>query len=630
MKHGFIKVCSATVPIKVADVQYNIQNIKGAIKEACDNGANLVVFPELAITGATCGDLLNQNAILDAVEVAVEKLVGSLNESKIVVVVGAPVRCENRVFDCSLVLWNGKVLGVVPKTVDVGDNVFDYDEFDQNVCIKFANQNVPFGTKLLFKAENCPEFTLACELGEDLFTAQSPSISHAIAGATIIANSSAICELVGARESKRHFVEYQSKKLACAYIYSEAGDGESTTDFVYSGTNLIAEFGDTLSHSFPFKNSLSYAELDVQKLVFQRTRSRIFKQKRIDGYQIINFTCEDKETELTRNFPRTPFVPKDEISSAERTELILNLQVKALEKRIKHINCKSLVLGVSGGLDSTLALLVLHKLTCDLKILNPSDVIAVTMPGFGTTGRTYNNAVELIRLCGFTFKEIDIKPSVLQHFADIGHDKDVVDVTYENAQARMRTLILMDVANKNNGIVIGTGDLSELALGWATYNGDHMSMYGINASIPKTLVKEMVYRTALKTGGRFGEILLDVVGTDISPELLPPDKAGNIEQKTQDLVGPYELHDFFIYYSLRWGFSPSKIKRIATKTFDGIYDEQTIVKWLKVFYKRFFSQQFKRSCLPDGIKVGYVSLSPRGDLKMPSDALATVWLNQLQ
>jgi NAD+ synthase (glutamine-hydrolysing) len=635
MQHGFIKVCAATTKIKVADVKFNTEQIICAIEKATEKGAQLIVFPELCICGYTCGDLFNQKVLLDGVNAALAEIVKSTKGNKSLIFVGAPLATFGRLYNCAVAITDGCILGVVPKSfLPTYGEFYERRHFtpaEKDISeIAVCEKIVPFGTKLIFKATNCPDFTVACELCEDLWVPESPSIKHAKAGANIIVNLSCSDEVVGKAEYRRDLVRMQSAKLICGYVYCDAGDGESTTDMAFAGHNLISENGQILSESKLFENGLIFSEIDVDKLANERRRvaNTFFTAGDGEDYKTIQFLTDNSEGEILRNFPQTPFVPTNNELLAERTELILSIQSKGLEKRITHSNSKTVVIGISGGLDSSLALLVARRafiaLGKDLK-----DIIAVTMPGFGTSGKTFNNSLKLISSVGATGKEISIKESVSVHFKDIGQDPEKYDVTYENAQARMRTLILMDLANKTGGMVVGTGDLSELALGWATYNGDHMSMYAVNSSVPKTLVKHLVHYEAQRLGGDCKDVLEDILATEISPELLPPDKDGKIAQKTEDLVGPYILHDFFLYYSVRWGFTPQKVKFIAHKTFADIYDTQTIDKWLKNFYKRFFAQQFKRSCIPDGVKVGSVTLSPRGDWRMPSDGVSALWLNDI-
>ncbi len=646
MQHGFIKVCAATPEIRVADVKYNSSRIISAIKESAANGSRLTVFPELCLCGYTCGDLFNQSVLLNACETAIDEIAKSTKGLKTLVFVGAPFSNGGKLYNCAFAIYNGLILGIVPKTY-----LPDYGEFyekryfcsapDKLEYIDYKcngeNYSIGFGTQQIFKADNCRNFSVACEICEDLWAPLSPSVNHVRAGADIIVNLSCSDETVGKADYRKNLIKTQSAKLICGYIYCDAGDGESTTDMVFSGHNLICENGSILSESKLFENGLLYGEIDTELLFNERKRiaSGYFRNNDLhcdickNDYNIAKFETEDKPFDITRNYSKTPFVPEDGIKLKERTELILTIQQKGLEKRLKHVGCKSVVLGVSGGLDSALALLVACRTFASLG-WDKKNIIAVSMPAFGTTEKTKSNALKLIAALGATSRVIPVGDTVLKHFKDIGHDADNKNVTYENAQARMRTMVLMDIANDENGIVLGTGDLSELALGWATYSGDHMSMYGVNASVPKTLVKHLIAYEAEKLGGETNKILTDILNTEISPELLPPDKNGNIAQKTEDIVGPYVLHDFFIYYSLRYGFSPSKIKFLAVKSFKGVYDEETIDKWLKSFYKRFFKHQFKRSCAPDGVKVGSVSLSPRADLRLPSDAVAALWLDELK
>lgn len=631
MQHGFIKVCAATPEMRVADVDFNAKKIIEAIKESAANGSQLTVLPELCVCGYTCGDLFNQPALVKACERGLKRIAEATKGLKTLVFVGAPVEVNGKLYNCAVAICNGKILAAVPKTY-----LPNYGEFYERrhfapaanswAFIDFCgNENVVFGTECIFKCENIPEFTVAAEICEDLWAASSPSVKHAQTGANIIVNLSCSDETVGKAEYRKTLIKAQSGKLVCGYVYCDAGEGESSTDMTFAGHNLIAENGNILAESELFKNGLLYSEIDVEMLATERRRtaSVCCVDDTDDDYAIIGFETSEEEAELTRTFPQTPFVPKDGLN--ERSELILTIQQKGLEKRLKHTGSKTVVIGISGGLDSALALLV----TCRaFKALgkDTKDIIAVTMPGYGTTKKTKGNSLKLIEALGATAKTIPISGSVLKHFKDIDHDPDDRNVTYENAQARMRTMILMDIANDAGGLVIGTCDLSETALGWSTYNGDHMAMYGVNASVPKTLVKHLIAYEAEKLGGEVKKILKSILNTEISPELLPPDNMGNIAQKTEDIVGPYILHDFFIYYALRYAFPPDKIMCIAEKAFKGVFDRETIKKWLKSFYERFFKHQFKRSCMPDGVKVGSVSLSPRGDWRMPSDAVANVWL----
>lgn len=643
MKYGFVKVCAATPDIRVADIEYNTNKIIEAIKESAANGSQLTVFPELCVCGYTCGDLFNQPALISACENAVAEIAKATEGIKTLVFVGVPIASDGELYNCAVAVCGGKILGIVPKTY-----LPNYGEFyekrhfasapNQWFYIDYAGQEgILFRADCIFRAENYPNFTVAAEICEDLWSPYSPSIRHAIYGANIIVNLSASNETVGKTEYRRNLVKMQSAKLISGYVYSDAGDGESTTDLVFAGHNLICENGKVLAESKLFDNGLIYGEIDVEAIENERRRmasSYYPKEKYTEDenareYYYEYFQTSENDCDITRVYPKNPFVPEDNGKLAERSELILNIQSKGLEKRLAHTNSKTAVIGVSGGLDSALALLVtvraFKSLGKDLK-----DIVGVTMPAFGTTDKTKNNAVKLMEALGVTVKTVPVGNTVESHFKDIGHDPDDKNVTYENAQARMRTMVLMDIANDCNGLVIGTGDLSELALGWATYNGDHMSMYGVNSSVPKTLVRHLVTYEAGVLGGEAEEVLKSILNTAISPELLPPDKDGNIAQKTEDLVGPYELHDFFLYYFVRCGFTPDKILYLATKTFEGVYDNETVKKWLKIFIKRFFAQQFKRSCSPDGVKVGSVALSPRGDWRMPSDAVCKLWLDYLK
>lgn len=636
MQYGFVKCCAATVPIRVADVEYNCGRIIAALKEAAGQGAQVTVFPELCVSGYTCGDLFNQRALIEETQRALINIAQASKGVKSLVFVGAPIVCGGKLYNCGVAISNGKILGVVPKS-----NIPDYGEFyegrhftafnGKTQSITIGDWIVPFGTDILFTAENCPSLKVACEICEDLWVPNSPSARHAPAGATVIVNLSCSNEVIGKSEYRRSLISVQSAKLICGYVYCDAGEGESTTDTVFAGHSLICENASVLAESRLFENSLLYGEIDVEKIENERRRtsSAFFGDNGADGYVCVDFETDNSEGTLSRRFSMHPFVPESAEKLEERTKLILTMKAKGLEKRLAHTKSKTAVIGISGGLDSALALLVTRRAFKNIgKPL--TDIIAVTMPGFGTSARTFENSKKLVELSGATLKTVPIGETVLKHFQDIGHDPACRDVTYENAQARMRTLVLMDIANQTGGLVVGTGDLSELALGWATYNGDHMSMYGVNASVPKTLVKHLVSVEADLIGGECGKVLKDVVETEISPELLPPDKDGKIAQKTEDLVGPYALHDFFLYYIVRWGFCPQKVLYLAKTAFEGVYTEEEIKKWLKRFYTRFFAQQFKRSCLPDGVKVGSVALSPRGDWRMPSDAVAAVWLNSLE
>lgn len=630
--YGFVKVCTATPEIKVADVEFNTSQIIKAIKISAEKGSQLTVFPELCVCGYTCGDLFNQITLINACEVAVKEICRATNGVKTLVFIGVPVIVKDKLYNCAVALYDGSVLGMVPKTYLPNYGEFyekrHFSKLTQDYClIDYAGQKgVIISRNIIFKAKNCSDFTIAAEICEDLWAPFSPSIRHVQAGANIIVNLSCSNEIVGKAEYRKNIIKAQSGKLVCGYVYCDAGEGESTTDLVFAGHNIIAENGKIIAESKIFDNSLLYSEIDVTMLSEERRKIASSEDCCMpqESYTEILFTTEDCK-EIQRKFPQKPFVPEDNSLLLERTELILSIQAKGLEKRLKHTNAKTAVIGISGGLDSALALLVTLRA---FKSLGKSaeDVIAVTMPCFGTTSRTKNNSVQLIKAVGASLKKITISKTVLSHFKDIGQNFDNYDTTYENAQARIRTLVLMDIANQTGGLVVGTGDLSELALGWATYNGDHMSMYGVNCSVPKTLVKHLVKSEAERIGGKCEKVLKDILNTEISPELLPPSENGEIVQKTEDLVGPYELHDFFLYYAIRYGFPSDKILFMAEKTFYGVYDGITIKKWLKKFYERFFSQQFKRSCMPDGVKVGSVSLSPRGDWRMPSDANVNLWI----
>ncbi|MDE6667155.1 MAG: NAD(+) synthase [Clostridia bacterium] len=640
MQHGFIKVCAATPEMRVADVDFNTQKMIEAIKESSAHGSQLTVFPELCVCGYTCGDLFNQTTLIKACENALSKIAEATNEIDTLVFVGAPIRHDGKLFNCAIAIHRGKILAVIPKTFLPNYGEFyegRYFSSSTEVVMDYISLNdkqfVPFTTKILFMASNCPGFTVAAEICEDLWSVQSPSLKHAQRGANIIVNLSCSDEIAGKAERRRTLIKAQSGKLICGYVYCNAGDGESSTDMTFSGHNIIAENGKILTESKLFKNGLLYSEIDVEMLGSERCRKAgayytDLKEERQDqrgddGYYRSVFETFESEDNLSRKFSQTPFVPQDGLS--ERSELVLTIQQKGLEKRLKHTHSKTVLIGISGGLDSALALLVACRAFKSLG-LDSKNIIGVTMPCFGTTKKTKGNSLKLIEALNATAKTIPISGSVLKHFKDIGHDFDDRNVTFENAQARMRTMVLMNMANDMGGLVIGTCDLSETALGWSTYNGDHMAMYGVNASVPKTLVKHLIAYEAEKLGGEVKKILTSILNTEISPELLPPDENGNIAQKTEDIVGPYVLHDFFIYYALRYAFPPDKIMFLAENAFKGVFSSKTIKKWLKSFYERFFKHQFKRSCMPDGVKVGAVSLSPRADWRMPSDAVANVWL----
>ena len=632
MKDGFIKVAAATPKIKVADPAYNTEEILKIIDETEKNGASILVFSELTISGYTCGDLFLQQPLLTECKNQLLRIVKATENKSMLVVVGCPIVIKQKLYNCAVVISDGSILGIVPKTHL--PNYSEFYELRHFTSGEGLEEDLWFGEEFgyvnvavnqLFKCKEIPELVVACEICEDLWVPLPPSTYHAMAGATVICNPSASVETTTKESYRRSLVSNQSARLLAAYIYADAGEGESTQDVVYSGHHLICENGSVLAEAKRFTNEIIYADIDVQKLAAERRKMTSFPGGQIDDYFEQEFSLEVKENKITRTFPKAPFVPDNQDERDKRCDEILSLQSMGLKKRLEHTNCKHAVVGISGGLDSTLAVLVTAR-AFDLLDIPRENLICVTMSCFGTTDRTYQNAVSLIKELGATLKEVRIEKAVRQHFADIGHDENNHDVTYENSQARERTQILMDMANQYNGMVIGTGDMSELALGWATYNGDHMSMYAVNCSVPKTLVRYLVLYYAETTDNKkLSEVLMDVLDTPVSPELLPP-VDGVISQKTEDLVGPYELHDFFLYYMLRFGFPKSKLYRMAKLTFDGVYDDETIKKWLDKFYWRFFSQQFKRSCLPDGPKVGSVAVSPRGDLRMPSDASPTAWI----
>ena len=640
MKDGFVKVCCATPKIKVADVDHNVNEIIKLMYDASENGAKVIVFPELCITGYTCQDLFLQGKLLDKALEGLDRIIDATNGIDALVFVGTPLEVDGKLYNTAAAIFAGHILAFIPKKnlpnyAEYYEARHFYPGFSDPVCIGYKGQDVVIGQNVIFTTPAVKGLQIACEICEDLWVADTPSTRHAMNGANLIVNLSAGNEIIGKAEYRRMLVKATSARLVCGYVYCDAGDGESTQDLVFPGHNLIAENGTLLSESKCFKANTIYADIDVERLRTERRRITTFNvndpSQVIDNnnYAKITFDIEQKETRLDRQFYRFPFVPADDKERNERCEHILLIQSEGLKKRLLHTGAKKAVIGLSGGLDSTLALLVMAK-AFDLCGLDRSGIIAVTMPCFGTTDRTYNNALTLAKTLNTTLREINIEKAVRVHFEDIGHDENDLSVTYENCQARERTQVLMDIANKEGGLVIGTGDMSELALGWATYNGDHMSMYGVNAGVPKTLVRHLVkYYADTCKNNALSEALLDVLNTPVSPELLPP-KDGDISQKTEDLVGPYELHDFFLYYMLRCGFAPSKVYRVAKQAFEGVYDEETILKWLKTFYRRFFTQQFKRSCLPDGPKVGAVALSPRGDLRMPSDAVSKLWLDELE
>lgn len=644
MKDGFIKVSAATPDVRVGDCEYNADEIIRMVYEMEAQGAKVMVFPELCITSYSCGDLFWQETLLNEAKVQLMRIAKETEAVDGLIFVGLPLEYNGKLYNVAAGLNHGEILGLVPKI-----HIPNYNEFyegryftsgkDVDGTVTFVREleedDVPISPYLMFSCEELPEIKVCAEICEDLWVANPPSISHAYQGANLIVNLSASDELAGKNIYRKNLVSLQSAKLMCGYVYASAGEGESTQDVVYAGHSLIAENGSILAESKRFTRGAVYGVLDIRKLNNERRRMTTCqfatdaeKGEKEPFYSEVFFSLEVTDTDISGKFDSRPFVPSSVEERSLRCDEILNIQATGLKKRLAHIHCQNVVIGLSGGLDSTLALLVTVR-AFDMLGLSRGQITAVTMPCFGTTDRTYNNACELSQCLGTILREVNIKEAVSLHFSDIGHDPKCHDVTYENSQARERTQILMDIANQMNGIVIGTGDLSELALGWATYNGDHMSMYGVNSSVPKTLVRHLVrYYADTCNEDRLQKILLDILDTPVSPELLPP-KDGVISQKTEDLVGPYELHDFFMYHMLRWTCPPKKIFRMAKAAFAGEYDEETILKWLKIFYRRFFTQQFKRSCLPDGPKVGSVAVSPRGDLRMPSDACGTLWLKEL-
>ncbi|PWM70461.1 MAG: NAD(+) synthase [Bacillota bacterium] len=632
MNFGYVRATAASPKIRVADVDFNKLSVLRAISAAKESGAALLVLPELCLTGYTCGDLFFSDVLLNAAKRALKEIAESTAESAMLVFVGVPLRKDGLVYNCAAAINRGRVLAFVPKTYLPNYNEF-YEKRNFAPCPKengtaeFFGECVPFGKKLIFRAAGWENFAVAAEICEDLWALKPPSADHAAAGANIVVNLSCSNETVGKAQFRRKLVSSHSARLAAGYVYADGGEGESTGDLVFSGNDYVAENGKILAETAPFANRPATAEIDVDFLAFERSKRFNYGFEE-SGYENIPFTADDSVLLLTREYSKTPFVPKTQSELDARAELILKMQAAGLKKRVEHTGAKSVVIGLSGGLDSTLALLVAARAIKDAG-RSSADILGVTMPCFGTTDRTLTNTVRLARALKITLKKINIAKSVERHLKDIGHPLDLYDAAYENAQARERTQVLMDIANSTGGLVVGTGDLSELALGWATYNGDHMSMYGVNASVPKTLVRYLVEFTAQQSGGKLKSVLQAILDTPVSPELLPAEN-GEISQKTEEIVGPYILHDFFLYHFIRSGFSPRKIFAVAVKTFNGDFTPKTIYKWLTVFVKRFFSQQFKRSCVPDGVKVGSVALSPRGDWRMPSDAQAALWLKELE
>lgn len=630
MKHGFLRVAAASPELRVADPSFNAKKIIGLLEERSAKGTELLVLPELCISGYTCGDLFLQRTLLDGCVKALFEIVEATRGKKMLVFVGLPIEREGKLFNCAVALCDGEILGFVPKSFlpNYGEfyerRYFSVAEEDGQVLL--GGKEYPFSRKFLVREKNHSELRIACEICEDLWSPEPPSVAACRSGATVVVNLSASNETVGKREYRKTLLSAQSGKCLCAYIYADAGVGESTSDAVFSGNHLIYENGACLAESLPFSGELAEAEIDVGFLLNERRRTTTFQLSTEFVSVEANFMGEG-DLKL-RKVPSLPFVPQGK-ELERRCGLILSMQSSALAKRLRHTKSKTAVIGISGGLDSALALLV----TCrafDLLKREREDIIAVTMPGFGTSVKTKNNANSLMQAAGVTVRTVNIANTVNRHFKDIEHDSEVRNSAYENAQARYRTMILMDIANELDGVVIGTGDLSELALGWCTYNGDHMSMYAVNSSVPKTLVKSLVAYEAKRLGGRLEIVLNNVLKTEISPELLPPDERGGISQKTEALIGPYELNDFYLYRFLRRGDSPKKTLYLAEYAFAGKYDRETLKKWLVNFYKRFFSQQFKRSCMPDGVKVGSVSLSPRADWRMPSDASGALWIKEAE
>ena len=634
MNYGFVKVASATPEIRVADCAYNTDAVLALWKEADEKGCHLVAFPELVLTGATCGDLFLHKTLLDGALTGLQKLIEESKAFNSIGIVGMPLLHKGKLYNCAVPIHKGYVLSIVPKAVLSDTRHFtaapDINNIYSDALCSINLEETLFGARQVFVCDSAPDFTFSIGFEDDFFAPLSLAGHHALAGSNIMICLSATQEQVGRNAYLRRMVETQSAQLTCGYVFANAGTGESTTDYVYSGHNYIAENGEILAESKPFSTGLTISEIDVSKLAQERRQNNTFPlTENITGhYYHVGFDMELSTTALTRSIEPMPFIPVNDKERAERCELILSIQAEGLKKRIVHSYASTAVIGISGGLDSTLALLVTVR-AMDLLNRPHTDIVAVTMPCFGTTDRTRSNAEILCQELGVTFRTVDIGNTVKAHFADIGHDFNDHSVTFENGQARERTQVLMDIANQVNGMVVGTGDLSELALGWATYNGDHMSMYGVNGSIPKTLVRHIVHHIAKTCDNEnLSTTLLDILDTPVSPELLPA-QDGEIAQKTEDLVGPYELHDFFLYHAIRWACSPKKIYYLAQQAFQGQYDNATILHWLRTFFRRFFTQQFKRSCLPDGPAVGSVGLSPRGGWQMPSDAVSALWLAEI-
>ena len=634
MQFGFIKTACATPSIRVADCTYNAQQTVAVVQNAAQQGVEVLCLPELGLTGYTCEDLFLQPVLLNGALNALQMVLEQTKQLSVLFAVGLPLVVHGKLFNCAAVVQGGKILGVVPKTY-----LPNYNEFyearrftaapQETTTITLLGQRVPFGTKLLFCHPADAACKIAVEICEDLWAPLPPSTHHAMAGATLVLNLSASDEIVGKAQYRRNLIAGQSARLLCGYLYADAGQGESTTDLVFAGHNIICENGTLLAQSELFQDGMAITEVDVQRLAAERTKNTSFALQNAAEYTCIEMQPTQVQWQSVRPVEPNPFVPAVDAERANRCEAILEMQAQGLKKRMEHTHASKAVIGISGGLDSTLALLVVSR--AFIRMGKPlSDIVAVTMPCFGTTKRTRSNAEKLCDALGVSLQQVNIADTVRSNFKDIGQQESCLDVTYENTQARVRTLVLMNLANRLGGLVIGTGDLSELALGWATYNGDHMSMYAVNASVPKTLVRHIVATVAEESKADLKEVLQDILDTPVSPELLPAQENGEIAQQTEEIVGPYELHDFFLYYAVRWGFAPDKIFWLAQQAFANRYDNRVLLKWLRNFYKRFFAQQFKRSCLPDGPKVGTVSLSPRGDWRMPSDACATLWLQQVE
>ena len=631
MKNGFVKVGAFAPKIKVADTLFNASAIKDSIAIAKENGVEVLVLPELVITGSSCGDLFFSSVLLDGALKALKDICDFTHKKEILVAVGLPLKVDGYIYNVASLIANGKVLGFVPKKSIArlsanADSRYFSSYCGENITVDFYGEKIPFGNNLIFTDKINSLLKIGVEIGTDLYLPCSPSVSHAFNGATVILNLASIPQLVGLEENLRLNVLAHSNKILCSYVLSNAGEGESTSDQVYGGYNIVCENGKLLIENTPFSNKLSVIEIDLSYIDYVK-RKNLSSEKCDYAYENISFSINTEKDNLIRKYSKTPFIPRDEKVKKHRAEMILDIQAEGLKKRIEHTNANCVVLGLSGGLDSTLAILVATRAIQKLS-RSTKDIYSITMPCFGTTSRTFDNTIKLSKALGVTLKKVDISKAVMRHLKDIKHADGVYDVTFENAQARERTQVLMDIANMNNGLVLGTGDLSEVALGWSTYNGDHMSMYGINCTVPKTLVRHVVEYCAKSSRGKLRAVLEDILATPVSPELLPTENDA-ISQKTEDIVGPYILHDFFLYNMIRRGYSPEKLYFVACQTFDGDFSKETIKKWLKVFIRRFFNQQFKRSCTPDGVKVGSLCLSPKGDYKMPSDAVSTIWLEQL-